>query len=101
MLIKITTLEEMKEKGWTLERQIMYEAKELADKYVTAAVKDLQMARSLAHTQEVKDALDVNVVHNVVVGKARKRAFEETAQKYRREVHEDLGTLPEQEAGGY
>jgi hypothetical protein len=99
MLIKISTLGEMKEKGWTLEQQIMYEAKELADQYVAEALKDLQFAKSLVKTQAARDAFDMTIVYNAIVGKARKQAFDETAFKYRRIPNENLGTLSEQETG--
>jgi hypothetical protein len=96
MLIKITTLEEMKEKGWTLEKQIAYEARELAAKYEEEALRDIERAKALAATPDLREMLDWSVLRGQVVGKARQRAWNEAAQKYRRVANDDLGTLREQ-----
>jgi hypothetical protein len=97
MLIKVTSLKEMREKGWTLEKQIEYEAKELSNQYEAEAIKDLSRAQRLAKTPAVQEMLDWHMLKGLVVGKARKRAFDETAQKYRREASDNLGTLSEQQ----
>jgi hypothetical protein len=96
MLIKITTLSEMKEKGWTLEKQIAYEARELAAQYEEEALKDLARAKALATTPALREMLDWSVLRGQVVGKARQRAWNDAAQKYRRGANDDLGTLREQ-----
>lgn len=96
MLIKITTLEEMKEKGWTLEKQIEYEARELAAQYEEESLKDLARAKARAATPALREMLDWSVLQGRVVGTARQRAWNDAAQKYRREVNDNLGTLSKQ-----
>ena len=83
MLVKISSLSECKEKGFTLNKQIETEAKELAEEYVWSARIELDVAIEQAKTIELKKALQNPRVLGQTCALARTRAFEETAEKYR------------------
>lgn len=83
MLIKISSLSECKEKGFTLRKQIQAEAKELADEYVWSARVELDVAKEQANTPEIRKVLHDPKTLARAAALARKRAFEETAEKYR------------------
>jgi len=83
MLMKITTLSECKEKGFTLHKQIENEAQELAEIYVWSARVELDVAKEQARSPDILKMLRDPKTLERATALARKRAFEEIAEKYR------------------
>jgi len=83
MLVKISSLSECKEKGFTLNKQIETEAKELADAYAWSARLEIDEAKGSAHTPELRKLLNDPKTVEKAVKLAQERAWKETAEKYR------------------
>jgi hypothetical protein len=83
MLIKTSTLSECLTKGFTLNKQIETEAKELADAYAWQARLEIDEAKGSAHTPELRKLLNDPKTVEKAVALAKERAWKETAEKYR------------------
>jgi hypothetical protein len=83
MLVKVTTLSECLAKGFTLNKQIETESQELADEYVWQARIELDVAKEKAKSPDILKMLNDPKTLARATALARKRAFEETAEKYR------------------
>lgn len=94
MLLKVSSLSECLAKGFTLNKQIETEAKELADAYAWQARLEIDEAKGSAHTPELRKLLNDPKTVEKAIKLAKERAWKETAEKYRMKEQVECTPIP-------